>query len=450
MIAERARARRARRAAAEGDEADALVHVEESGFARFAGSEVHQPTLIRDESVTLRVVRDGKVGCARHEPHRRRRPRGPPPARPRRRTARRPIPTSRPPGARRRSRRRRLRRGDGGAHSRGSGRAARAAIAPRRSTGSSATSRAASPRSRRVEHGPRGLAGDDRRERARHRRLGRRLRLRGGEVVEGGDLDPRRSREAAGEGGRTARRRRSSRARRAVLEPYAFSELLWYFGFTSLNALALLEGRSFFSGRLGEKLFHETFTLVDDGLDPRGLPEGVRPRGRAQAAGDDRRGGRRQDVVWDRPHGQAAAGDEHVSTGHAWRRRRRLGARSGSTCRWPAETHPRRARRAVGDGIYVTRPPLPRHRRPARGDHHRHDARRHLPHRGRQGRSRSSTCASRRPSRSSPSTCSGSSRTSSLVNRSDFYDERYPFGTLVPAVATVGVHDRRHGIGPGL
>ena len=29
----------------------------------------------------------------------------------------------------------------------------------------------------------------------------------------------------------------------AVLEPYAFSELLWYFGFTSLNALACLEGQ---------------------------------------------------------------------------------------------------------------------------------------------------------------------------------------------------------------
>jgi predicted Zn-dependent protease len=50
--------------AAEGDEADASVHVERSGFARFAASAVHQPTLIRDESVTVRVVRDGRVGCA--------------------------------------------------------------------------------------------------------------------------------------------------------------------------------------------------------------------------------------------------------------------------------------------------------------------------------------------------------------------------------------------------
>ena len=50
--------------AAQGDEADVSVHVESSGFARFAASAVHQPTLIRDETVTLRVVRDGRVGCA--------------------------------------------------------------------------------------------------------------------------------------------------------------------------------------------------------------------------------------------------------------------------------------------------------------------------------------------------------------------------------------------------
>jgi predicted Zn-dependent protease len=50
--------------ASEGDAADALAHVEESGFARFAGSEVHQPTLSRDATVTIRVVRDGRVGCA--------------------------------------------------------------------------------------------------------------------------------------------------------------------------------------------------------------------------------------------------------------------------------------------------------------------------------------------------------------------------------------------------
>jgi hypothetical protein len=37
-----------------------------------------------------------------------------------------------------------------------------------------------------------------------------------------------------------------------------------------------------------------------------------------------------------------------------------------------------------------------------------------------------------------------------LVNRSDFYDERYPFGTLVPAVATEAFTIVGTGSGPGL
>jgi hypothetical protein len=37
-----------------------------------------------------------------------------------------------------------------------------------------------------------------------------------------------------------------------------------------------------------------------------------------------------------------------------------------------------------------------------------------------------------------------------LVNRSDFYDERYPFGTLVPAVATEAFTIVGTGSRPGL
>ena len=50
--------------AVEGDEALALVQSERSGMARFAGSEVHQPTLIENETVELQVVRDGRLGIA--------------------------------------------------------------------------------------------------------------------------------------------------------------------------------------------------------------------------------------------------------------------------------------------------------------------------------------------------------------------------------------------------
>ena len=38
----------------------------------------------------------------------------------------------------------------------------------------------------------------------------------------------------------------------------------------------------------------------------------------------------------------------------------------------------------------------------------------------------------------------------SLVNRSDFYDERYPFGTLVPAAATEAFTIVGTGSGPGV
>jgi predicted Zn-dependent protease len=67
---------------------------------------------------------------------------------------------------------------------------------------------------------------------------------------------------------------------RAVLEPYAFSELLWYFGFASLGALSLLEGHSY----LGEQLFHPDFTLADDGLDACGF----RSRSTTRACPGDR------------------------------------------------------------------------------------------------------------------------------------------------------------------
>ena len=50
--------------AAEGDEALALVQSERSGMARFAGSEVHQPTLVESTVVHLRIADGGKVGSA--------------------------------------------------------------------------------------------------------------------------------------------------------------------------------------------------------------------------------------------------------------------------------------------------------------------------------------------------------------------------------------------------
>jgi predicted Zn-dependent protease len=51
-------------AAAASKEAEVSVHSERSGLARFAGSTQHQPTLVDDTNVTVRAVRDGRVGVA--------------------------------------------------------------------------------------------------------------------------------------------------------------------------------------------------------------------------------------------------------------------------------------------------------------------------------------------------------------------------------------------------
>ncbi|HVP81248.1 MAG TPA: TldD/PmbA family protein [Thermodesulfobacteriota bacterium] len=56
-----------------------------------------------------------------------------------------------------------------------------------------------------------------------------------------------------------------------VLEPYAVNELLSFLGYLGFHALAVQEGRSFFSNRFGEKMVDEKVTIYDDGLDPEGL-----------------------------------------------------------------------------------------------------------------------------------------------------------------------------------
>jgi len=56
-----------------------------------------------------------------------------------------------------------------------------------------------------------------------------------------------------------------------ILEPYAVNELLSFLGYLGFNALAVQEGRSFFTNRLGEKMVDEKVTIYDDGLDPEGL-----------------------------------------------------------------------------------------------------------------------------------------------------------------------------------
>jgi len=57
-----------------------------------------------------------------------------------------------------------------------------------------------------------------------------------------------------------------------ILEEAAVANMLFFLGYLGLGALAVQEGRSFMSGRFGEKVTGDAITIWDDGLDPRGLP----------------------------------------------------------------------------------------------------------------------------------------------------------------------------------
>jgi PmbA protein len=50
-----------------------------------------------------------------------------------------------------------------------------------------------------------------------------------------------------------------------VLAPEAVSDILDFLGWTGCSAKSVEEGRSFMSGRLGEKILHESISIVDDG-----------------------------------------------------------------------------------------------------------------------------------------------------------------------------------------
>ena len=441
--------------AAEGDEADASVHVERSGFARFADSAVHQPTLITDESVTVRIVRDGRVGCATTNrtdddglaavTARAGEAADSSPVDPGFPGLQEPAPPPETEGFDETT----------------------AALTPEEQAESAAAAIAAAPgiglygyyTSAVTELAVASTTGHSVAQAITDASV---LALAASDEASGfaeatswraADLDPEAvAREAAEKAARTPQADTvEAGTYRAVLEPYAISELLFYFGFTSLNALALLEGRSYLSGRLGKRLFRESFTLRDDGLDPRGYPkafdlEGV-PKQRVTIVEE----GVARDVVWDRRTARQA-GDGRVSTGHG------LSAPAQgfgpipfnlSMAGGDAASVDELAER-VGDGIYVTRLHYLGVVDPREGI---------ITGMTRDGTFRveggkvTKPLVNLRFTTSFPALAAGLlglTEEVTLVNRSDFYDERYPYGTLVPAVATETFTIVGTGSGPGL
>jgi PmbA protein len=440
--------------AASGDGIEAFVQSERSGLARFAASELHQPTLIENASVQLRVVRDGKVGWAATN-----------------------------------------RLSDEGLASLGRRAEEAAASAPVDPSFDGLPEPAPLPA---VEGFDEATAALDPGEQARLARsaieavgeleaygfftsgttelaiasstgLRAEQRLTDATVLvlaaadgmsgygqatasSAGALDPGAvAQEAAAKAARTAGARElDSGSYRAVLEPHAVAELLDYFALDSFSGRGLLEETSFLTGRLGQRVFDEKISIADDALDARGLPKAFDFEGTPKRRVELVERGVARGAVWDRATAARAEGEQ--TTGHALPPAYRLyGPLPTALSVVPGEADSlEELIELVGDGIYVTRLHYLSVVEPREGVV--------------TGMTRDGTFRIRdgkvaeplvnlRFTASVPDVLAdvpGLSRETALINRSDFYEERYPYGVLCPALATAGFAITGSGSGPGL
>jgi PmbA protein len=238
---------------------------------------------------------------------------------------------------------------------------------------------------------------------------------------------------------------------RAVLEPYALADLLEYFSHDSLGALGLLEKRSYLSGRIGDRVFDEKITIVDDPLDPKGLPKAFDFEGTPKRRVLMVEHGVARGVVWDRT--TAARSDNGASTtGHAGP----VESRDWGPLPYSLSVAPGEAESAdelaelVGDGIYITRLHYLGVVDPREGVV--------------TGMTRDGTFRIRNGRIGEPlvnlrftvavpdllAEVFGLTRRASLVNSQNFYGERYPHGVLAPAVAAARFTITGVGSKPGI
>jgi PmbA protein len=441
-------------AAAAGDEAEAVVLTEHSGLARFAGREVHQPTLIDNVVVTLRVVRDGKVGVAatnRLEPDGLREL-----ARRAGDAADSAVAESTFPGLPQPVELPEVLGFDEETAALGADQQAHLAAAAIEATELGVYGFFTSATTEIAVASTTGLAVSQQMTDAMT------LVVAAGEGCSGyaeatswraSDLDPAAvTREAAEKALRTTDAAEAGPARyRAVLEPYALAALLEYFSWDSFGAQGLLEERSYFSGRIGERAFDEKITIADDALDPRGLPKAFDFEGIPKQRVPLIENGVIRGVVWDRLTA-AQAGDGASSTGHAPPAALRAHGpfTSALTVGGGSAESLDELVELVGDGIYVTRLHYLSVVDPRDGVV--------------TGMTRDGTFRIRNGKLAEPllnlrftvsvpellADVPGLTRETVLVNANDFYGERYAVGIVAPALATASFNITGAGSTPGL
>jgi PmbA protein len=440
--------------AVDGGDAEAVAHAERSGLARFAGSEVHQPTLIENVVVTLRVVRDSRSGVATTNridgdglADLARRATAAAQSAPQDESFPGLAPPADPPH---------VEGYDEETAQLGPDEQARLAAAAIQAaevpvygfftSGYSelavASSTGLTVEQQMTDASALVVAADEGRSGYSEQTAWRAR-----------DLDPAAvAREASEKAARTEGSQEIEPGTYgAVLEPYAFADLLEYFAHDAFGALGLLEERSYLSGRMGTRVFDEKISIADDSLDPNGLPkafdfEGT-PKQRVQLIEDGVACG----VVWDRTTA-AEAGNGAKSTGHA----PPIDSRDSGPLPYALSVAPGEAESVdelvalVNDGIYITRLHYLGVVHPREGVI--------------TGMTRDGTFRIRNGKIAEPlvnlrftvavpellQELYGLTRDVALVNSQNFYGERYPYGVLSPALASARFTITGVGSKPGI
>lgn len=441
--------------AAEGDEAEAFVQSERSGLARFAGSVQHQPTLTENTVVTLRVVRDGRVGVAVTNRTSDEGLRAVAQRAAEAGTSARVQPDF--PGLPAPAELPRVDGFDGETAELGPDEQARLAAAAIAATGDTpAYGFFTSGVTELAVVSTTGLEASQTLTDATV------LVLASAEGLSGyatqtssaaSAIDPHACGvEAAEKAARTSGAHEiAPGVYRAVLEPYALADLIQYFAYDSLGGFGLLEERSYFAGRIGERVFDEEITLHDDALDARGLPKAFDFEGAPKERVTLVENGVARGVVWDRRSAKRAGGDVH-GTGHA----PPVGLASYGPLPFALSLEGGGAESidelvaAVDDGIYITRLHYLGIVNPREGV--LTGMTRDGTFRIRDGKVAEPlvnlrfTVAVPDVLGDVPALC----RDVTLVNQSDFYGERYPMGVLTPALATGHFNVTGVGSTPGI
>jgi predicted Zn-dependent protease len=137
-----------------------------------------------------------------------------------------------------------------------------------------------------------------------------------------------------------------------VLHEYAVGELLHYMSYMGFGALALQEGHSFLTGRLGERIMSAEVSIWDDGKDPRGLPSGFDFEGVPKQKVPLIDKGVARGVVYDT---RTAAREGGESTGHALPAPNTYGPLAWNLFMAPGQSTTEQMVQQVDRGIWVTR-----------------------------------------------------------------------------------------------